>query len=196
MDDFQFVGGDLTLDFLNTVADRLAEPRERLATGADVDRWARGAGLLGPRESLHLGPRAVARVRQVREDLYEIVRPLALGRAPAAAALARFNGALVRYARARELAAAAADRLEWRWTAKAGDPARLLAPILIRAAELLTGGPSSRLRQCADAHCGWIFLDRSRAGQRRWCRMDDCGNRAKARRHYQRGRRANLPPLG
>jgi hypothetical protein len=96
MEDFPLIGGDLALDFLNTVADRLAEPRERLATGADVDRWARCAGLLGPRESLRLGPRAVARVRAAREDLYAVLQPLTIGHTPGAAALARFNGALAR----------------------------------------------------------------------------------------------------
>jgi predicted RNA-binding Zn ribbon-like protein len=31
-------------------------------------------------------------------------------------------------------------------------------------------------------------LDLSRGKTRRWCSMDDCGNRAKARRHYARGK--------
>jgi predicted RNA-binding Zn ribbon-like protein len=43
------------------------------------------------------------------------------------------------------------------------------------------------MRQCADAKgCGWLFLDESRAGTRRWCSMGECGNRAKAHRHYLR----------
>jgi len=29
-------------------------------------------------------------------------------------------------------------------------------------------------------------VDESRNGSRRWCSMKDCGNRAKARRHYHR----------
>ena len=29
---------------------------------------------------------------------------------------------------------------------------------------------------------GWLFVDRSRNGSRRWCTMDDCGAHAKARR--------------
>ena len=35
----------------------------------------------------------------------------------------------------------------------------------------------------------WLFLDTSKAGRRRWCDMADCGNAAKSRRHYARGRR-------
>jgi predicted RNA-binding Zn ribbon-like protein len=34
--------------------------------------------------------------------------------------------------------------------------------------------------------CGWLFVDESRNGSRRWCSMKDCGNRAKARRHYRK----------
>jgi CGNR zinc finger len=33
--------------------------------------------------------------------------------------------------------------------------------------------------------------DQSRGGRRRWCSMADCGNRAKARAHYNRQRRAS-----
>jgi len=36
--------------------------------------------------------------------------------------------------------------------------------------------------------CGWLFLDETRNRSRRWCSMKDCGNRAKARRHYRRRR--------
>ncbi|HEY5818590.1 MAG TPA: CGNR zinc finger domain-containing protein [Mesorhizobium sp.] len=41
-----------------------------------------------------------------------------------------------------------------------------------------------RVRICQN--CRWLFLDRSRNGSRRWCDMAVCGNRQKARRHYQR----------
>ena len=183
MDDFHFVAGDLALDFVNTVADRLSHPRERLVTAADVDRWARRAGLLGPRESLRLGARQVTHVRALRELLYGLIAPLALGRVPSNATLAKFSRTRARAAGKRQLVWHD-GRFVWEWT----DADRLLGPIVEAAAELLVSVPSLRLRQCADAGCGWVFLDRSRAGRRRWCRMVDCGNRAKARRHYQRSR--------
>jgi hypothetical protein len=49
-----------------------------------------------------------------------------------------------------------------------------------------------RLRACPPAlgGCGWLFLDHSRNGTRRWCAMDDCGARAKARRLTARRRSA------
>ena len=36
----------------------------------------------------------------------------------------------------------------------------------------------------------WVFVDRSKAGTRRWCDMNACGNRANAHRHYARSRKA------
>ena len=53
-------------------------------------------------------------------------------------------------------------------------------------ADLLTSGDLARVQSCGDPECGWLFVDASRAGSRRWCAMDGCGNRNKARRHYAR----------
>jgi predicted RNA-binding Zn ribbon-like protein len=42
------------------------------------------------------------------------------------------------------------------------------------------------VRVCAAEDCGWLFLDTSKNHTRRWCSMKSCGNRAKARRHYNK----------
>jgi predicted RNA-binding Zn ribbon-like protein len=62
----------------------------------------------------------------------------------------------------------------------------ILHPIVKSAADLLVSTQLQRLRVCADPECGWLFLDCSRNHSRRWCSMESCGNRAKARRFYQR----------
>lgn len=36
-----------------------------------------------------------------------------------------------------------------------------------------------RVKACPGPDCGWVFVDRSRNGSRRWCQMAECGNRAK-----------------
>ncbi|HLI50521.1 MAG TPA: CGNR zinc finger domain-containing protein [Thermomicrobiaceae bacterium] len=61
-------------------------------------------------------------------------------------------------------------------------------PVAYSAAQLLASTRLDRVRQCAGDDCGWLFLDTSRNHSRRWCDMSDCGNRAKARRHYRRAR--------
>lgn len=46
----------------------------------------------------------------------------------------------------------------------------------------------TRIRRCANPRCVLLFLDVSRSGQRRWCDMATCGNRAKVSAHYARTR--------
>jgi len=53
---------------------------------------------------------------------------------------------------------------------------------------VLTGEALARVRECGGTACNWLFLDESRNRSRRWCSMESCGNRAKARRHYHRSR--------
>lgn len=45
-----------------------------------------------------------------------------------------------------------------------------------------------RLRPCANTECRLFLIDRSKPNTARWCSMAICGNRMKARRHYQRSR--------
>lgn len=52
------------------------------------------------------------------------------------------------------------------------------------AAELVLTTDRSRIKTCHGERCGWLFLDESPNNRRRWCSMADCGNRAKAKRHY------------
>jgi hypothetical protein len=55
---------------------------------------------------------------------------------------------------------------------------------LARDAVELFGGPlAHRIRVCAAENCGLLLVDTSRAGRRRWCSMELCGNRAKIRTH-------------
>ena len=56
-----------------------------------------------------------------------------------------------------------------------------------RVAEELPG----RLRPCGNEECRLFLLDRSKANRARWCSMATCGNRMKARRHYERHRAAD-----
>ena len=53
----------------------------------------------------------------------------------------------------------------------------------------LQGAEGSRIRPCAASDCQHFFIDTSRANTRQWHSMETCGNRAKARRHYERTRR-------
>ncbi len=62
----------------------------------------------------------------------------------------------------------------------------LLNPIIHSAAEILVSDERKKVKPCADSACGWLFIDVSRNRSRRWCDMQDCGNRAKATRFYKK----------
>lgn len=53
--------------------------------------------------------------------------------------------------------------------------------------ELRVSSPG-RLRPCANPDCRRFLIDHSKPNSARWCSMALCGNRMKARRHYQRTR--------
>ncbi|WP_051342111.1 CGNR zinc finger domain-containing protein [Pseudonocardia spinosispora] len=75
------------------------------------------------------------------------------------------------------------------WQPDVDHPDHRLAARALLAWGVVTEQLPGRLRACANPECGLFLLDRSRANTARWCSMSRCGNRMKARRHYQRGRR-------
>jgi predicted RNA-binding Zn ribbon-like protein len=75
------------------------------------------------------------------------------------------------------------------WTLHA-PPERELAVRAVLAWDALAREQPGRLRPCANDECRLFLVDHSKAGTARWCSMAACGNRMKARRHYQRAREA------
>jgi len=67
-------------------------------------------------------------------------------------------------------------------------PERELAVRAVLAWDALARRSPGRLRPCANDECRLFLIDRSKANAARWCSMAVCGNRMKARRHYQRAR--------
>jgi predicted RNA-binding Zn ribbon-like protein len=73
------------------------------------------------------------------------------------------------------------------WTLSVS-PERELAVRAVLAWDALARHSPGRLRPCANDECRLFLIDRSKANAARWCSMAVCGNRMKARRHYQRAR--------
>lgn len=60
---------------------------------------------------------------------------------------------------------------------------------LAREAVRLFGDKAAvNIRQCSAHDCNLVYVDTSRSGNRRWCSMQRCGNRAKVRAHRERAR--------
>jgi predicted RNA-binding Zn ribbon-like protein len=201
------VGGHVALDLVNTVAPRIVEPgedvTEYLANPAALLVWARRAELVDDAEAdavaiawdadPGVAHAALCAVKDVREALHTTLLA-AMGVEPAD-----------------DDAGAALDQLHCRWTAATGRSALALDPggerpvrlvvgvapahvipdrVAQAALDLLHTADFGRLHRCPtdEGGCGWLFLDRSRNGSRRWCSMSDCGTEVKARRLTERRR--------
>jgi predicted RNA-binding Zn ribbon-like protein len=63
-----------------------------------------------------------------------------------------------------------------------------LGRILAELHHLDQVGGLDRLKMCASDECHWVFYDRSKPGNRRWCSSILCGNREKTRRYRSKKR--------
>jgi predicted RNA-binding Zn ribbon-like protein len=195
---FHLSGGRLCLDLANTVSWRRGgQPIERLRDYGDVVAWARQARVLAEREARLLqgeamrhpsaAARVLARARALREAIYRLFAALARGTAPNAADLAHLDQELNDALRHLHLVQARPG-FALAWPTVTGQLGHPLWAVARSAAEVLTSDDLRRLKTCPAANCGWVFLDTTRSGTRRWCDMTVCGSRAKARRYYARHR--------
>ncbi|MFD5096207.1 CGNR zinc finger domain-containing protein [Amycolatopsis thailandensis] len=176
-DGYDSIGGSVPLDLVNTVSWRRDPARrdDRLSAPARLSEWVVlvGAGA----ERLEISESVLEVVKDFRETLYRVLvsdpRDVTPLRKPLLAAY--------RYA---ELAPA----LPLKWTVPLTDDTALPHFLALEAEELLRSGDLDRIRECEGPGCGWIFTDQTRNRSRRWCSSSDCGNRARAKRHYDKGR--------
>lgn len=195
---FELVGRPV-LDLINTIDERKAGGRELLGDYGDLLDWSIQSQLItkaGARRLQRIaaarredGRRALGRAKDVRENLFSIFSALVARRPPARRAIEAVNGWFAAAQRHRRLVSVPGGA-SYRYEVKADDLDQMLWPAIMDAAEFIVSEETTRrLRMCQGATCGWLFLDHSRRGDRKWCDMSVCGNRAKAARHYARIRR-------
>lgn len=190
---FDLDGGRLCLDFANTFS---ASSGEHLNSYADLVAFAEESGVLAPEDAAWLNDTAqdaaaVERVLQrayaLRAAIFAIFSAVARGAAPDEVKLDALNRELA--ASMRHACVEAGPELGFRWGWSALELDRPLWDIARSAAELLVNGEDRRrVRECGGAECRWLFFDTSKNRSRQWCSMQSCGNRQKARRHYERVR--------
>ena len=195
---FDLSGGILCLDFANTVSQRKNPERavDHLGTYDDLVAFAEQSKLLSPGQAGELRAHAqrhrpaardtLRRAISHRENLHRAFSALAVGKPAASGELQQINDFAVAALSHRRLARVDGRyRWEWQWNNKNALDS-ILWPIAQSAADLLTSSELATVRMCGAPDCAWLFLDQSRNRSRRWCDMKVCGNRQKARRHYQR----------
>ena len=195
IEDFELTGGALCLDFANTLGDRPRCCEEHLPGYEELLRWSRQAEALDSAQIDALEgeadghPRqaraAFAQAIELREAIYRIFAALSRQVRPEADDIRELNSHLHRALPHLEVESTE-ESFAWSWSGPERALDRMLWPVARSAADLLTSEEAVALRECASETCSWLFVDRSRTRRRRWCDMSTCGNRAKARRHYQR----------
>jgi predicted RNA-binding Zn ribbon-like protein len=196
-DEFELTGGALCLDFTNTLGDRPRCREEHLPGYGELLRWSRQAEVLTAAEVNAIAREAEKRPRlaeaafeqaiELRETIYRIFAALARSERPANTDIEALNTHLHQALPYLELLRGY-DSITWSWGGPERSLERMLWPVARSAADLLTSDEAVALRECDSETCSWLFVDRSRTKRRRWCDMSTCGNRAKARRHYQRSK--------
>jgi predicted RNA-binding Zn ribbon-like protein len=191
------VSDELSIQFVNTAAWRLRDRgEERLPSSEALLDWFKVVGLVTPSYSARLQahwrkhPDEAESLYKdaivLREAVYHLLWARLAAQQFLEAHLKTLNAALRASAPGLRVTSAR-GLVVWSPAFPHTSPADLLKPIAWSAADLLTGPRAQKIRQCQDDRgCGWLFIDESRAQNRRWCSMGDCGNRAKARRHYLR----------
>lgn len=187
---FDLTGGQLAVDFANTVSWRghPSARKERLNGPADLVSFAVQERVLTPKQALALKRpvREFHKALSLREAIYRIFAAVAMRKSPPPADLRALNDCVLTALGHRQLIRLD-GRYRWEWKdGKRRSLERILWPIVIAASDLLTSEDVNLVRLCEASDCGWLFLDHSRNRSRRWCDMKSCGNRAKARRHYER----------
>jgi len=196
---FKWIGGDLSLDFNNTVDWSGYEPQagEKLTDYGRLVAWAREGGVVNETEA-----RSLLAVRDERPDAAEAalersIRTRGLIHRIFFAVLKDSEAVREDLKQLNKLLTDSPAQVEYDenqnrfgWTWQTNDRlADFLQPVVWSASHLLTSPDIAWVKTCTNEDCGWLFLDTSRKHNRKWCEMAVCGNRAKARRFYQRSKR-------
>ena len=200
----ELAGNALSLDFANTLNYRPKPARDYLASYPELLDWSEYAGSLPsaavrPLRPLAGSPQAaavLADAHRLRDTIFAVFSAIAAGRRPGTADVERLSEAYAGAMRNTRIAGVATAGAEERdrgyglsWPVEPGQVDAPLWPVAHSAGDLLMSGPLERIGECPS--CGWLFLDTSRNGTRRWCSMATCGSRDKMARYHRRQRQVD-----
>ena len=172
----------LLYDFVNSIdlrtyveAGVAHEPRDALRTVSQLESWMRAHGLAGSAS----GP-THQQVLRLRETLRAFLAIPPEERAIAEDEVTALNAASASF----PLVANVTGAIVGLRPAKGSELGRVLGELQTLSAT----GQLGRLKMCQSPECGWIFFDRSKPSNRRWCSSAKCGNREKTRSYRRRQR--------
>lgn len=182
-------GADVATDLVNTGPEVLVSSGDGLADRDALRRFLADHGLRP--DALSGGRRPtgddLAAVHGLRRTLRELIEtPDEADAAARANLLAARAGSVPALERG--------DDGRWQWYVTSHPGADLADELAVLAAVGLLGVlrvlSHDRYRGCASPTCNGVFVDTSRAGRRRYCEPDVCGNRINVANHRARRRAA------
>ncbi|MGD8779462.1 MAG: CGNR zinc finger domain-containing protein [Ignavibacteria bacterium] len=199
---WKFVGGQISLDFINSVGGRTRQEGEaplnykiiadKLGNFADLVDWGNAIGILNESSVKKLNLFTVQnekaakknfqRAIALREVIYKIFINLIEENEQSREDIDLLNNECAE-AREQQKLFFDSNKFKWNFESDAGEPESIIRHIALSAAELLVSDRLHRVKECPGDNCGWLFLDTSKNGSRQWCDMKDCGNLAKVRRY-------------
>jgi predicted RNA-binding Zn ribbon-like protein len=194
---FDFIAGEVCLDFANTFGGLPAESstQERLTDYPRLVAWSHQASLINEHEAhmlLHNAEHAPAeasaileRALALRQAITRIFAALAYASPPTTGDLDVLNRELERGMAGAQVVMTPAG-FDWTWRTEEGALDSMLGPVARSAAMLLTGHERQFVRECANDLCHWLFVDTTKNHRRRWCRTTGCGNMMRVRKHRDR----------
>jgi predicted RNA-binding Zn ribbon-like protein len=176
----------LLYDFVNSVDLRQYtekgvqhERHDELATARQLEDWMRERELLQPGDHISAHGHRIA--VKLREALRDYIQTTPEGRSAEVQATAQLNEISCAF----PLVVAAS---EGRVALAPAPGSSALGRVLGEFHLLATTARLDRLKMCSSEECHWVFYDRSKPGNRRWCSSALCGNRHKTRSYRQRQR--------
>ncbi len=194
-----FVGGNLCCDFINTVyAWRGENLHEYLGSYADFIAWCHKANMGDPATLTGLQHRAeqqpeaaeaaLRQIKKVRLLLYSFISAVAAQETaeikrllPSLTALLHKAGAHLVLRLEREAFSLSLPEA----------PDDLLSPVWMvvqSLQDLLLTTDLKRIKECP--RCGWVFVDTTKNGRRRWCEPEECGTADKMQRYHAKRKKA------
>lgn len=195
--EWDFDSGSIVLDFANTAEFHASDNRnEMINSYTDLVSWSEAGGIIShiegkalltrSQKESNLAAKVLVKALRFREMIYRIFSALASNEIPQQEDLIGFNKILAESLENIHITNDGED-FSWGWQNKGASLDSMLWPIARETAFLLTSKDVKCVGECADDRgCGYLFIDASRNHSRRWCSMEACGNRAKAKRHYQK----------
>lgn len=184
---YKLIGVELCFDFTNTMSWReLEDPHEWLDGADNLATWARLTGILDDAEAMelkkHLNDRikyqtqVLDQFKATRELIYNIFNAIVKERPPTKKDLEKIN-VLMKEASGHLELILTGKKYQLNWESKLSALDKIRYSVLRSALQVLTEKDLTRVKKCPS--CQWLYLDMSKNKSRRWCTMEDCGNRHK-----------------